>query len=147
MDRSFQICAPSENDAGRIASIHLRAMDSNPLLHVQFPGKASLERLEAFLEAHTVQELRDPKVGVLVVRDTSSNDIVGFTKWDYPSFGESEDVPKLETGDLKNLQGCRRDFLERYAESAERAKKRSFGDQPCYRKLCDSVGKFMRLMK
>jgi hypothetical protein len=144
MHRPFQVCTPSTDDAGRIAWIHLAAMNKNPLLHVQFPTAASLEKLEHFLQAYTISELKNPKVGILVARyvddspvlstrDDTPDCVVSFAKWDYPSSGGGEDETKLETGDLRNLEGCRREYLEQYAALAEDAMKRSFGDRPCYR--------------
>lgn len=132
---SFQIYVPADNDCGRIAQIHLQAMDSNLLLHVQFPTAASLDKLQGFLDAYTLEELKDPKVGILAARDASTNDVVSFAKWDYPSSDRGEDCAKLETGSLSNLEGCQREFLDRYAALAEEAKKKAFGDRPCYRGL------------
>jgi hypothetical protein len=133
MSRSFQIRTPSESDVARIASIHLAAMDRNPLLHVQFPSATTLGRLNAFLEGDLISELRKPNVGILVACDTVTNDVVSYAKWDYPSSGRGQEGAKLETGDLRNLEGCRRELLERYAALAEETEKRAIGDTPCYR--------------
>ncbi|KAL2016842.1 hypothetical protein VTK56DRAFT_2917 [Thermocarpiscus australiensis] len=130
MGRDFVVSRPQGTDAARIAEIHLAAMDSNPLLHAQFPTWESLKALEHYLEAYTADQLRDPPSGVLVARDPKSGVIVAFAKWDSPS--HPEDV-KLESGDLRYLQGCRREFLDGYASLAAEAQKRSFGDLPCYR--------------
>jgi hypothetical protein len=132
---AFEVCLPSETDAAGIANIHLAAMDDNPLLHAQFPTAASLKKLEEFLHAYTLSELRDPKTGILIARSADSGCVTAFAKWEYPFSGGDEESPKLETGDLMNLEGCRRKFLEQYAALAERAKKRAFGDGPCYREF------------
>ena len=130
MARDFVISRPLEADAPRIAEIHLAAMDANPLLHAQFPARESLQSVRRFLEAYTAGQLRSPDSGVLVARDPETGAIAGFAKWDSPS--HPEDV-KLESGELRYLEGCRREFLDGYAALAEDAKKRCFGDEPCYR--------------
>jgi hypothetical protein len=130
MAREFAVTRPREADAARIAEIHLAAMDSNPLLHAQFPSPDSLSALQAFLKAHTAAQLRDVSSGILVAEYPETGLIAGFAKWDSPSHPE----PKLESGDLRYLKECRREFLEEYAALAAEAEKRSFGDQPCYRR-------------
>ncbi|KAL2197858.1 hypothetical protein P885DRAFT_68073 [Corynascus similis CBS 632.67] len=122
-------CRPQDADAPRIAEIHLAAMDANPLLHAQFPAPESLKSLQRFLEVNTVEQLRDPSTGVLVARDPETGIIAGFVKWSSPSHPEKT---KLESGDLRDLKGCRPEFLECYVSLAEEAKKRCFGNQPCY---------------
>jgi hypothetical protein len=130
MARNFLVERPEESDASRIAEIHLAAMHSNPLLHVQFPSPESLKALQQFLTKHTAEQLRDPASGVLVARDPETNVIVAFVKWTSPSHPENTN---LESGDLRDLEGCRREYLDRYAALAEEAKMTCFGDKPCYR--------------
>ncbi|KAK4149069.1 hypothetical protein C8A00DRAFT_47244 [Chaetomidium leptoderma] len=130
MARDFVVTRPQEPDAPRIAEIHLAAMDANPLLHAQFPAPESLKALEQFLEAYTVQQLRDSGSGVLVARDVDTGVVVGFAKWDSPTHPENV---KLESGDMRYLEGCQRAFLDGYASLAEEAKRRCFPDQACYR--------------
>lgn len=136
MVSSFQIRTPSEGDVGRIAAIHLAAMDTNPLLNVQFPSAVTRERLKSFLEGDLLNELRRPKPGMLVACDTVTDEIVSFARWDYPSSGGGADGVKLEAGELRNLEGCRPEFLERYAALAEETEQRLLGDMPCYRASC-----------
>lgn len=130
MARDFVVSRPQEPDAPRIAEIHLAAMDSNPLLHAQFPAREGLAALQQFLETYAAEQLRDSASGVLVARNSETGVIAGFAKWDSPSHPENV---KLESGELRYLQGCRREFLDGYASLAEEAKKRYFGDHPCYR--------------
>jgi len=130
MARDFTIARPSQADADRIAEIHLAAMDTNPLLHAQFPTPESLAAAKAFLTSYTASQLDNATSGVLVARERESGTIVSFAKWDSPS--HPEDV-KLESGDLHEVQGCRREFMDTYVALAEQAKKRSFGDKACYR--------------
>ncbi|KAK4195224.1 hypothetical protein QBC40DRAFT_186336 [Triangularia verruculosa] len=130
MGHDIVITRPSEADAGRIAEIHIAAMDPNPLLHAQFPTPKSLEELHRFLEAETLDEIRDPVSGVLVSRDGPAGPVTGFVKWTSPS--HPQDV-KLEKSDIVHLEGCCRQFLDEYGSRAEEAKERSVGDKPCYR--------------
>ncbi|KAK3937857.1 hypothetical protein QBC46DRAFT_266570 [Diplogelasinospora grovesii] len=128
----FDVSRPSEDDADRIAEIHLLAMDANPLLHVQFPTPESLEAARQFLKAYTIKQLGDPASGALVARDPETGVIASFAKWDLPSQEPGDDVNKLESGHVQDIVGCRREFLDGYAKLAEAAKGRSFGDRPCY---------------
>ncbi|KAK0708233.1 hypothetical protein B0H67DRAFT_495469 [Lasiosphaeris hirsuta] len=130
MARDFTILRPTAADAARIAEIHLAAMDSNPLLHVQFPTPESLEALRAFLATYTASQLDNPVSGVLVARDPETGGVASFAKWDSPSHPENV---KLESGDLQYSEGCSREFLDGYVALAEEAKARSFGDKACYR--------------
>ncbi|KAL2162062.1 hypothetical protein VTH06DRAFT_7847 [Thermothelomyces fergusii] len=128
MARNFVVSRPQEADAPRIAQIHVAAMDANPLLHAQFPTSEGLKSLQRYLEAHTTEQLRDPSSGILVARDTETGVITGFVKWNSPSHPEV----KLERGSLRDIEGCRPELLDRYVALVEEAKKRCFGDQPCY---------------
>jgi hypothetical protein len=110
-------------------------MDTNPLLHAQFPARESLGSLERYLAEYTAEQLRgdddDAPSGVLVARDAETGAIAGFAKWDSPKHPERV---KLESGAaLQNLEGCRREFLDGYAARAEAAKERCFGERACYR--------------
>ncbi|GAB1315814.1 N-acetyltransferase domain-containing protein [Madurella fahalii] len=126
---TYVVARPLEADASRIAEIHVAAMDSNPLLHAQFPTSDSLVALQRFLEADTADRLRNPTSGFLVARDPEAGTIAGFVRWDSPSHPEHV---KLESGSLRNLEGCRREFLDEYSSRAAEAKRRSFCDNPCY---------------
>ncbi|KAK4134855.1 hypothetical protein BT67DRAFT_283488 [Trichocladium antarcticum] len=134
--RHFAAARPLPADAPRLAAIHLAAMDANPLLHAQFPTPASLANLARFLEAHTVDQLRNAAAaaasasGVLVARDPATGTIAGFAKWDSPVHPADG---ALESGDLRDLEGCRREFLDGYASRAAEARRRAFVDEgPCY---------------
>jgi hypothetical protein len=129
MARNFVVTRPQEADAPRIAEIHLAAMDANPLLHAQFPAPDSREALRRFLGEYAAEELRHPASGVLVAREPETGAIAGFAKWDSPSHPESV---KLESGDMRNLEGCRREFVDGYVALAEQAKKRCFDEAGCY---------------
>ncbi|KAH6842996.1 hypothetical protein B0I37DRAFT_418129 [Chaetomium sp. MPI-CAGE-AT-0009] len=89
----------------------------------------SLRAVRRFMEDYILEQLRDAATGLLVARDPETGVVAGFAKWHSPS--HPEDV-KLESGDLRYLEGCRREFLDGYAALAEEAKKRCFGEQACY---------------
>lgn len=130
MALEFIVKRPFVDDAGRIAEIHIVAMDSNSLLHAQFPTPDSIKAVTSFLEAETADVIRDPATGILVAQDPETGKVAGFVRWTSPS--HPEDI-KLESGDLQYLEGCRREFLNEYTSVAEAAKERSVGDKPCYR--------------
>ncbi|KAK3333778.1 hypothetical protein B0T19DRAFT_459222 [Cercophora scortea] len=156
MPRDFVISQPrTSEDAARIAEIHIVAMDSNPLLHAQFPTPDSLRGLQEFLTDYyqpssngESNKSAAASEGVLAARDPESGVIAGFAKWDCcraapsqqlgkaSSAGGGRGVPatKLEAGELRDVEGCRREFLDGYALLAEEAKKRNFGgvERECY---------------
>jgi hypothetical protein len=115
----------TEADADEIASLHILSFDSNVLLHAQFPTPASLQGLHKFLSQDAAQHLQDPGKALMVVRDTETNRIVSFAKWDLPGPGNSH-------ADLTWPEGCQQRYLDEYHEQAEAAKKRVIGDTPCY---------------
>ncbi|KAH7403429.1 amidase signature domain-containing protein [Cadophora sp. MPI-SDFR-AT-0126] len=126
----FQACLP---DADRIATIHLEAFDSNPLLHAQFPTPASLKSLLPILSGETlraIQNAQDTKA-ILVVKDTElegDEQIIAFAKWDLPTETKTE----LHEG-VTWPEDCQQEWLVRYHELAEAAKDRVVGDAKCYR--------------
>ncbi|KUI69319.1 Mycothiol acetyltransferase [Cytospora mali] len=127
---SLEMLVPSEADVGRIAEIHLAAMNSNILLHAQFPTSQALQNLEPFLASLTISQLKDPKVGVLVARHPQLHDIISFIKWDLPVLeGHFEEGIQ----DFKWSDGCCQKYLDEYAFLAEQAKQRAIGDLLCYR--------------
>ena len=130
MNPEFDVSTASEEDAVRIAAIHLAAMQSNILLHAQFPTPQSLVNLETFLAGLTRSQLRDPASSVLVARDKESQEIVSFAKWDLPEIPEPI---KQDTETFKWSDGCCQEYLDRYAALAEGAKVRAIGNMPCYR--------------
>jgi hypothetical protein len=136
----LQLSVATEADVDRITDLHLASFDSNILLHAQFPTKASLEGLHAFLRQETldtIQSVQDTEKTVLVVRDTESDQIISFAKWD---------LPGLSTGHAHvGVKWCKREYLEDYYEKAEAAKKRVIGDCPCYRKTYCSVSFLMEI--
>lgn len=129
----FEITTPSDQDADRIAAIHVAAMDSNPLLHVQFPTPEALAKLHGSLAALTVSQLHSPtRSGVLVARDSASGKLVSFAKWDFP---ETPNTQEAEVEDTDWPEGSALQYLDGYTALAEEAKKRVLGEKMCYREL------------
>lgn len=136
-------------DAIRIADIHLLAMQSNPLLHAQFPTPESKAALRYVLAQEALVRLGPPytnnKSMVCCPLGGEDDDIVGFISWDEPSprAGLSGSPPQdnnkkmLEEGEsMQNIPGCRKEYLDEYARLAKEAKQRSgFGEKRCWRKF------------
>ncbi|KAG4435026.1 hypothetical protein IFR05_009482 [Cadophora sp. M221] len=130
----------SPSDADRIATIHLAAFNSNPLLHAQFPTPASLVSLHTILAQEAlraIQNGQDAKA-ILVVRDTEleggekgNEQVIGFAKWDLPKRNEGEKVV-LHEG-VTWHEDCRTEWLDRYHVLAEEAMGRVLGGGRCYR--------------
>jgi hypothetical protein len=131
----LQLSEATEADVDCIASIHLAAFDSNPLLHAQFPTPSSLEGLHASLSQDALSTIRNGESSgeiVLVVREIEANgQIISFAKWDLPQASKGIFYP-----DITWPEGCRREYLDEYFEKAESAKNRVIGDKRCYRKTC-----------
>jgi hypothetical protein len=130
---ALQLSVATEADVECIASIHLAAFDSNPLLHAQFPTPSSLKGLHTSLSQDALSTIwKGESSGkiVLVVRETAADDrIIGFAKWDLPQTSEG-----IFHSDITWPEGCRQEYLDEYIEKAESAKNRVIGDNPCYRK-------------
>ncbi|KAI0129447.1 acyl-CoA N-acyltransferase [Xylariales sp. AK1849] len=122
----FDVTTPNESDANRIASIHIAAMQSNMLLHAQFPTRGSLRSLHRYLVDDTALHLRNVSKGILVARDSDSQDIVGFVKWELPSKpGQTEDE------ELDWPEDCDRKYIDEYYALAKEAELRAIGRMHC----------------
>jgi hypothetical protein len=126
----FDIEIPTADNAIRIAQIHVQAMDSNPLLHVQFPTPESLTDLLEFLRVDTILHLDDHTKGVLVARDPVSREIVSFIKWEISRPDDKTAQPNCEQ---PWPESCVLEYLDKYTELAEAAKGKIMGQKPCYR--------------
>ncbi|KAK0641189.1 acyl-CoA N-acyltransferase [Cercophora newfieldiana] len=126
----FTIARPSPADAERIGEIHISAMMANPLLHAQFPTPESIVAMREFLSRYTAAQLESATSGVLVAMEQGTGTIVGFAKWDSPSHREEV---KLESGELQDVPGCCREYLDGYVTLSEAAMRRCFGKRDCYR--------------
>ena len=129
------LLAATEQDAPRIADIHMAAFGSNELLQAQFPTPSVREGLRAAIVKKAIDDIRDPHTAVLLVQDThcdrnsSNNDtIISFAKWSLPlSTTENEAAWKWP-------EGTRMDLIDRWNEKIEEAK-REVCDRACYRTL------------
>jgi hypothetical protein len=138
----FDIVVPSSEDASRIAEIHLAAMDSNPLLHVQFPNATALAALHEYLRLDTIQYLHcQDKKRVLMAKNRESGEIVGFAKWDIHRYHDSdtndsgiEEAHQHHEDEPDWPIECCRKYLDMYSRLAEGVRKKVMGRTPSYRK-------------
>ncbi|PQE31025.1 allophanate hydrolase protein [Rutstroemia sp. NJR-2017a WRK4] len=129
----LQLSVATADDAEEIASIHLATFDGNILLHAQFPTEVSLASLHECLKQDVIETVKtgNPDKIDLVVRDTEIDQIISFAKYDLPSISVIGDDHAFS--ELWPPKESRRDLLEKYATTAEAAKKRVLGVNPCYR--------------
>lgn len=129
---TLEILVPRKEDALVIANLHLRAMDSNALLHAQFPNPSSVEYLRGWLERDTIQHICDDDKGILVTRDKQTKDTVSFIKWLVHKGDEdgaepiADDEPWPET--------CQRKYLDSYGEITQAVRNKVIGGSSYYRK-------------
>ncbi|KAL8392891.1 hypothetical protein RB595_002907 [Gaeumannomyces hyphopodioides] len=134
----LELSAPTADDCRRMAEIHVRAMDANPLLHAQFPTAESIRRLEVFLVDHyeSIVAARSPgRSRVLVARHLPSRQIISFAAWDVPAeegTGEVAEEEKLESGDITKLEGCQKQYLKSYAALSAGAAVEALKGEKCY---------------
>ncbi|KAH7635191.1 hypothetical protein B0T09DRAFT_19650 [Sordaria sp. MPI-SDFR-AT-0083] len=131
--------------AARVAEIHLLAMQSNPLLHAQFPTPESQAALQNLLAKEAYPKIMsapaEDGVRIITREKGGRGDIVGFLMWDHPSpldcFGDpppKDNKKKLEEeGEVLSIPGCRRKYLEEYARLAKEAKEKSgYNQKRCW---------------
>jgi hypothetical protein len=127
----LKLSAATPDDVERIAEVHLASFDSNPLLHAQFPP--SLASLHSILCQETLTVVKDgqnPRKAVMVVRDsTEDNQIISFAKWDLPGPQSALHTNIIWHEDVKQ------EYLDKYHDLAESAKRRVIGDAKCYSKI------------
>ena len=123
----------TESDASRIADIHMAAFGSNPLFLAQFPTPAIRHQLRSRIAQKAADDIRDPYVAVLVIRDQKQ--VVSFAKWSLPVEASAiyVEAPWVwpEGTDLA--------VLEQWTEMVEGAKQRALGGLPAYRRLFESL--------
>jgi hypothetical protein len=132
----LQLSVATADDAEEIASIHLATFDGNVLLHAQFPTEVSRASLHDCLKQDVIETVKtgNPDKIDLVVRDTEIDQIISFAKYDLPSISVIDDDHAFS--ELWPPKESRQDLLEKYSTTAEAAKRRVLGVNPCYRKLC-----------
>lgn len=119
----------SEDDAARIADIHMAAFGTNQMLLAQFPTPAIRDELRVTLREKAIDEIRDPQWAVLVVYDGAGT-IISFAKWRRP-IPEPEEDRYIE-GPWKWPKGTRLDVLEEWTLKVEEAGERLLGNTPFY---------------
>jgi hypothetical protein len=132
----LQLSRATPEDVDEIADVHLAAFDSNTLLHAQFPTPVSLEALRSYLSQEALTSIGVGSKAILVVRDTDVGErgkIVSFAKWDLPVV--AQDSLNVVFPDIMGVEGCNKEYLERYSALAEATKKRVLGSGACYRKI------------
>ena len=125
----FNLSVAEESDCQRIATIHMAAFEANAMLQAQFPTPSTRERLKICIAQKALDDIRDIKIAVLVVRD-SEGKIVSFAKWSLPIFEPDAYVESPWFWPEGTDFVC----LEAWAEKVESAKLRILGGRPCYRK-------------
>lgn len=117
----------TEQDAEQIAAVHMAAFGSNAMLCAQFPTPASRQKLKLCITQKALDDIRDPKIAVTVVRDPTK--VISFAKWSLPVLESEtyEESPWIWPDDT--------DFevLSQWTEKVEFAKQKILGNAPCYR--------------
>ncbi|KAK5987830.1 hypothetical protein PT974_11964 [Cladobotryum mycophilum] len=124
---TFEIITPSEGDAPTIAAIHIRAMESNLLLHAQFPTQEGLDFLHRWLVQETVEHIKDKNKGVLIARDAGSGEVAGFVRWFVQRPGVENDELPDELPEFIRPQ-----YLIPYVELTEKTRTGVIGDASYY---------------
>ncbi|KAK3687879.1 putative GNAT family acetyltransferase [Podospora appendiculata] len=116
-----------ESDIERIAEIHMAAFGPNILLQAQFPTPSAREELRRCIAEKALDDIRDPKTQVLIVRD-DDNIIISFAKWNLP-VQQDEDYtePPWRWPDETNYK-----VLNAWTKKVDGAKECVIGNSPCY---------------
>lgn len=126
---TLKITFASENDADRIGDIHMAAFGENEMLLAQFPTPQAREGLRKCVARKAADDIRDPHIAVLVVRDTELDDeAISYAKWSFPSSTSETEAPWLWP------DGTRFDILDEWTKKLGEADEKVMGDERCYRK-------------
>lgn len=110
----------------------MAAFKDNAMLHAQFPTPAIRKSLQTCIKDKTLADINDPKITVLIVTTSDSEDtelVVAFAKWSHPiSPGEDYAESPWIWPDGTDL-----DTLRAWTAKAAEAESRSVGESPCYR--------------
>jgi len=126
---TLEVAVAAQSDADRIADIHMAAFGTNALLRAQFPTPAIRDQLRECIAQKAADDIRDPNIAVLVVRDEGQ--MVSFAKWSLPVFelGTYMETPWIWP------EGTNFPILSEWTEKAEAAQQKVLGELPSYRKL------------
>lgn len=123
---TLALFSAEEADAGRIADIHMAAFGTNLMLQAQFPTPSVRDKLLASLVEKVINEIRDPKWAILIVRD--EKEIVSFAKWRRPIFKSEVYVESPWNWP----DGTRLDVLEKWTKIVDDASEEVLRGKPCY---------------
>lgn len=124
----LSLSTAKEADSDCIAAIHVAAFGANALLRAQFPTPSAREALELCIARKALDDIRDPRIAVLVVRD-QSGEIISFAKWSLPMFDSATYLESPWTWPQETNFAC----LNEWTEKIERATQKILGGAPCCR--------------
>lgn len=125
---TLELSVATHADAERIADIHMAAFGTNVLLLAQFPTPAIRTRLRDCIAQKAADDIRDPNIAVLVIRDEGQ--IISFAKWSLPIFGTDTYVEEPWIWP----EGTNLQVLSDWTEKIEAAQDKVLGKLPSYRK-------------
>lgn len=129
---AFNIDVPCKDDAAAVADTHLRAMESNTLLHAKFPDAECQTFLRESLQKDTLDHIADnQKRCILVARDPETGSIISFVKWLVQRQGVSQDDHAEEE---QLPETCRSELFYSYLALTKDAREEVLGDKSYYRK-------------
>ncbi|KAL2755410.1 hypothetical protein ACRALDRAFT_2105797 [Sodiomyces alcalophilus JCM 7366] len=132
---SLQRVNATPADAEKIAEIHMAAFGANGMLRAQFPTPSVRAALKETIRAKAIADIQDPKITVLVVRDSDVREphngsrIIAFAKWSHPVL---RDENYTETPWVWP-EGTDHAVSATWTSKMEEAQERVRGDRPCYR--------------
>lgn len=125
---ALKLTFASEENASRIADIHIAAFATNGMLLAQFPTSAIRDGLRGSIARKALDDIRDPHTAVLLVQDSElEGEIISFAKWNLPSSTSDNEAPWIWP------EGTRLDILDQWTQMVDGAKSKVLGDEPCYR--------------
>ncbi len=126
---TLTLSTAKEADSHRIAAIHIAAFGANALLRAQFPTPSARKALELRIAQKALDDIQDPKITALVIRD-QSGEIISFAKWNLPVFKSETYVESPWTWPQETNYA----YLGEWTEKIECATKKILGGVPCCRK-------------
>lgn len=106
----------------------MAAFGANAMLLAQFPTAAIRDELKSCIERKALDDIEDPKIAVLIVRDRDQ--IVSFAKWSLPIADEEA----YEKSPWVWPKGTNFEVLNMWTALVESAKQKVMGTRSCYRK-------------
>ncbi|MCJ1280204.1 hypothetical protein MMC21_008031 [Puttea exsequens] len=128
LQMALNLIYASEQDASRIADIHMAAFANNGMLLAQFPTSAVRDGLRDSIARKALDDILDPHTAVLLVQDNElEGEIISFAKWSLPSSTSDNEAPWIWP------EGTRLDILDQWTQRVEGASSKVLGDESCYR--------------